>query len=282
MASTTTTATHRPAAVEYPYSDGKIMAEVPRHVDAIFYAMATLRNWFARHDRVQVGANMFLYYQEGDNTKRVTPDLFVAKGLKALPEQSYKLWEEGRPPTWILEVASPSTEDRDRGEKQALYASIGVKEYWRFHPTGSLKGAQRPKTRLEGGVLGGLGYELLESHRDGSIRSEVLGLDVRVDDRAGKHHLLRFRDPETGLDLLTFEELEDDRQSAEKNRRLAEEKRRSAEEKLLEESAARRAAEQAHRAEIRARRDAEAETARLRAYIARLEGGRGGGPGSDS
>ena len=181
-----------------------------------------------------------------------------------------------------MEVASPSTEDRDRGEKQALYASIGVKEYWRFHPTGSLKGAQRPKTRLERGVLGGLGYELLESHPDGSIRSEVLGLDVRVDDRAGKHHLLRFRDPKTGLDLLTFEELEDDRQSAEKNRRLAEEKRRSAEEKLLEESAARRAAEQAHRAEIRARRDAEAETARLRAYIARLEGGRGGGPGSDS
>lgn len=61
MASTTTAATRRPAFVEYPYSDGKIMAEVPRHVDAIFYAMATLRNWFARHHRVQVGANMFLY-----------------------------------------------------------------------------------------------------------------------------------------------------------------------------------------------------------------------------
>ncbi len=275
MASTTTAATLRPAAVEYPCSDGKIIAEVPRHVDAIFYAMATLRNWFARHDRMQVGANMFLYYQEGDNTKRVTPDLFVVKGLKALPEQSFKLWEAGRPPTWILEVASPSTEDRDRGEKQALYASIGVKEYWRFHPTGSLKGAQRPKTRLEGGVLGGQGYELLESHRDGSMRSEVLGLDVRGDDRAGKHHLLRFRDPETGRDLLTFEELEDDRRLAEKDRRLAEEK-------LLEESAARREAEQAHRTEFRARRDAEVEIARLKAYFARLEGGREGGPGSDS
>lgn len=39
----------RPAADEYPYSDGKIMAETPRHVDAIFYAMATLRTWFATH-----------------------------------------------------------------------------------------------------------------------------------------------------------------------------------------------------------------------------------------
>lgn len=29
-----------PAAVEYPHSDGKIMAESPKHVDAIVYALA--------------------------------------------------------------------------------------------------------------------------------------------------------------------------------------------------------------------------------------------------
>ena len=151
MASTKAPATAPPpAAVEYPFSDGKIMAELPQHVDAILYALATLRTWFARYDRVQVGANMFLYYQEGDNTKRVTPDLFVARGLEAMPERSYKLWEAGRPPTFVLEVASPGTEDRDRGAKQALYASIGVEEYWRFHPTGSLKGAKREGARLEG------------------------------------------------------------------------------------------------------------------------------------
>ena len=126
-------------AVEYPSSDGRMIAELPKHGDAILYALLTLRIWFARHHRVQVGANMFLYYQEGDNTKRVTPDLFVARGLESLPP-CYKLWEAGRPPSFVLEVASPSTEDRDRGEKQALYASIGVKEYWRFHPSGLLKG----------------------------------------------------------------------------------------------------------------------------------------------
>ena len=194
-----------PVAVEYPFSDGKIMAELPQHVDAILYALATLRIWFARHRRVQVGANMFLYYQEGDSTKRVTPDLFVARGLDSLPP-SYKLWEAGRPPSFVLEVASPSTEDRDRGEKQALYASIGVKEYWRFHPSGLLKGARQSATRLEGGTLQGLGYEPLATRPDGSVRSEVLGLDVRVDERPSRSHLLRFRDPRTGKDLLTFEE----------------------------------------------------------------------------
>lgn len=105
--------------------------------------------WFARHDQVQVAASMSLYYQEGDNTKRVTLDLFVARGLESLPP-SQKLWEAGRPPSFVLEVASPSTEDRDRGGKQALYASIGVKEFWRFHPSGSLKGARRAGTRLDG------------------------------------------------------------------------------------------------------------------------------------
>ena len=283
-----------PVAVEYPFSDGKIMAELPQHVDAILYALATLRVWFARHDRVQVGANMFLYYQEGDNTKRVTPDLFVAQGLESMPQPSYKLWEAGRPPGFVLEVASRSTEERDRGEKQALYASIGVKEYWRFHPTGSLKGARRAGTRLEGGTLRGLGYEPLATRPDGSVRSEVLGLEVRVDERPRRSHLLRFRDPKTGKDLLTFEESEHGRLEAERWRREAERhqfeaerKQHQAERKQHEEARRRHQAEQRQHEEERRRReaeqaqqDAEVEVARLRAEIARLESGQEGGSGS--
>lgn len=236
----------------YPYSDGKIMAETRLHVDAILYALATLRNWFASHVRVQVGANMFVYYQEGDPTKRLTPDLFVVRGLEALPDRSYKVWEAGRPPTFVLEVASPGTEARDRGEKQALYAAMGVAEYWRFDPMGFLKGADGPKVRLVGGVLQGLGYEPLRSARDGSIRSAVLGLDLHTDERPETQHLLRFRDPETGQDLLTFSELQE----------------------------AQIETERALREETAARRDAEAENIRLRAQIAKLAKGEGGGPGS--
>ena len=283
MASTNAPATAPPpAAVEYPFSDGKMIAELPKHGDAILYALATLRNWFARHDRVQVGASIFLYYQEGDNTKRVTLDLFVARGLEAMPERSYKLWEAGRPPTFVLEVASPGTEDRDRGAKQALYASIGVEEYWRFHPTGSLKGAKRQGARLEGGALRGLGYKPLRTRPDGSIRSEVLGLDVRVDERPGSSHLLRFRDPKTGQDLLTFEESERGREAAERGRQAAERERHKAERGRQEADRARRDAERAHRAETSARLDAEAEVARLRAQLASLESGQAGGTDGES
>ena len=159
-------------AVEYPSSDGRMIAELPKHGDAILYALATLRIWFARHDRVQVGASMFLYYQEGDNSKRVTLDLFVARGLDSLPP-CYKLWEAGWPPSFVLEVAAPSTEERDLGEKQALYASIGAEEYWRFHPAGSLEGARRAGTRLEGGNAAGIGIRAnsSEAGRIGPQRS---------------------------------------------------------------------------------------------------------------
>ena len=253
-------------AVEYPYSDGKVMAETPKHVDAIIYALATLRNWFAGHARVQVGANMFVYYQEGDPGKRLTPDLFVVRGLEALPEPSYKIWEAGRPPTFVLDVASPSTAGRDRGEKQALYAAMGVAEYWRFEPVGELRGASRPGARIEAGTLQGLGYKPMESGPDGSIRSQVLGLEVRADERPGQNHLLRFRDPKTGRYLLTFEESEAGRLDAERGRREAERGRHEAEERL-------RQAERAYREVM----------GRLRARIVALETGQDGeGPNGES
>ena len=261
------------SAVEYPHSDGKIMAASPKHVDTIVYTLATLRNWFAGYSRVQVGANMLLYYQEGDSTKQLAPDLFVVRGLDALPEPSYRLWEAGRPPTFVLEVASQSTEGWDGGEKQALYASMGVAEYWRFHPTGLLKKAKQEGARLEGGILQGLGYEPLPSHPDGSIHSEVLGLGVRVDDRARRTHLLRFRDPKTGNDLLTFEESESGRLLAEERLRAEIAARHQSDRARYAAERDLREAEQARRAEVAARRDTEEENARLRAQIARLERG---------
>ena len=262
---------HAPAPVEYPYSDGKAMAESPRHVDAIVNALATLRNRFATSPYVQVGANMNLFYEEGDAEKKLVPDLFVVRGLAALPEPSYKVWETGRPPGFVLEVASPASESRDRGEKQALYASMGVTEYWRFNPVGPLVGASSPDQRLEGGTLAELAYEPLAHLRDGSMASEVLGLEVRVDDRPGMAHLLRFRDPRTGEDLLTYHESEEGRTETERQLRAEAAARRGAEQALSAEVAARRGAEQALSAEVAARRNAESEIARLKSRIAKLE-----------
>ena len=145
---------------------------------------------------------------------------------------------------------------------------MGVAEYWRFDPIGFLKDSRGQRVRLTGGVLQGLGYEALETEPDGSIYSKVLELDVRVDERPSKGHLLRFRNSKTGEDLLTFQESEDGR--------------RAAEVKLRRESAARQEAERAQRDAIAARRDAEAEIARLKAHVADLKGGKRGSADSES
>ena len=42
----------------------------------------------------------------------------------------------GKPPDWVLEVASESTSRVDVNRKPGIYAQIGVPEYWRFDPTG--------------------------------------------------------------------------------------------------------------------------------------------------
>ena len=141
--------------------------------------------------------------------------------------------------------------------------------------------------RLAGGVLRGLGYVPLESASDGSIRSEVLGLDIRADERPETRHLLRFRDPETGQDLLTFGELQEAHIKAENRLRAEAGSRREAERARREAERARRMAEQtqheaerAQREATAARRDTEVENTRLRAQVARLERGQGDGPGS--
>ena len=130
-------------------------------------------------------------------------------------------------------------------------------------------------TRLEGGTLSGLEYEPLATSTDGSVRNEVLGLHVRVDERPSRSHLLCFRDPKTGRDVLTFEESEHGRLEAERWRHQAEHRQYETERMPHEEERRRLKAE-------RAQQDAEVELVRLRAEIARLEGGQEGGTGGKS
>ena len=46
------------------------------------------------------------------------------------------IWEVGKPPDFVLEVASESTASNDTGDKRDLYARMGVAEYWRFDASG--------------------------------------------------------------------------------------------------------------------------------------------------
>ena len=79
------------------------------------------------------------------------PDLLVAFDVDpAAYEDSngYIIDEQGKPPDFVLEIASRHTGHVDVGEKRVAYESLGILEYWRFDETGQHHGARLAGDRL--------------------------------------------------------------------------------------------------------------------------------------
>lgn len=121
--------------VVYPESDGKPMAETEYHRDIMIDFIQMLKHYFRDVNDVHVSGNLLMYYEEGNPRKSVSPDVFVAFGVSKKKRRTYKIWEEGHAPNFVLEVASPSTYRHDLTRKKDLYASIlGVREYYIYDP----------------------------------------------------------------------------------------------------------------------------------------------------
>src|SRR5689334_13839365 len=95
--------------IYYPESDGQPMAESEIHVEEMVYLLDALKARFRSRPDVYIAGNMFLYYAEGFPKKCVAPDVFVVKGVQKRYRGSYKLWEEGEAPVFVIEVTSEST-----------------------------------------------------------------------------------------------------------------------------------------------------------------------------
>ena len=163
--------------------------------------------------------------------------MFVAFGVPKHRRMTYKLWEEGPVPAFVMEVASRGTWREDEGRKAELYERLGVHEYWQYDPTGDYLGLHLKGRRLVDGA-----YEpqpVVES-LDGTLllRSETLGLDLRV-----KGEEMCFHDPATGRDLPRLFEEHAARRAAESRVEAAESRAEAAESRAEREAAARRAAE---------------------------------------
>ena len=189
------------AVIEYPESDGKPMAENDPQLHAIHYAFGTLLLRYAARDDVYVSADLLIYYEEGNPRVSVVPDVFVVFGVEDRKRGNYKVWEEGKGPDFVLEVASPNTWREDVERKPGVYAGLGVREYFLFDPTGD-----HLVPRLQGYRLVGGEYERVSAvesiDRTLAMSSEVLGLELRA--RAGGE--MRFHDPATGEALLSHGE----------------------------------------------------------------------------
>lgn len=230
------------APVVYPESDGEPLGETGFHVDAILHLREVLLHFFRRDDKVYVGTDMFLYYEEGNPAARRAPDIFVVKGVGSHQRRTYKMWEEKVAPCTVIDVSSRQTWLEDRGDKRALYETLGVAEYFLFDPLGEYL-----DPRLQGYELAGGSYRPTDPSQDGTLSSRELGLILGPEGA-----LLRLVDLATGEVLPSFLE------------------------------AAERAEAEAERAEAQAERarTAEAEVARLREELekARRASGDRGGP----
>ena len=198
-------------SIEYPSSDGEPMAENKWQFVAMTDTTSALENRFIHRPDVFVGSDMLMYYRMNDNATRVAPDVFVVFGAAGKHyRDSWIVWREGRAPDFVMEVASPSTWQRDAAEKRDIYAGMGVTEYWRFDPTGDFF-----TPPLVGEMLADGQYRQLplETGGDGMLwgRSAVLGLDICVLPELG----LRLYDPAEGEWLLTPRESEEARLAAE-------------------------------------------------------------------
>ena len=223
-----------PDGVEYP--EGRWIAQSVWHGDAVRQATDALVSHFSERKDVLVAMELVVYYQRGNNKARLQPDLQVVFGVgRGGDRSSFRVWEEGKAPDFVLEVASPSTAENDARHKATEYAGIGVREYWRLDPRGSLMG--RP---LEGYSASGGRYGPVEAEeREGRgvwLRSKVLRLDLRSLRQDGATVVV-FRDPDTGKEF-TGELTE-----AERRLRIAEKRARAAEKRAQAEAGLRRAAE---------------------------------------
>ena len=216
-----------------------------------------LRQRYEDRPDVFISGGVFVSYDVTDGNRRVRPDLFLAfdvdnVGIRYnLP--NFWIWEIGKAPDFVMEVASPSTAANDLGWKRELYQQLGIQEYWRFDPTGGeLYGKAIAGERL---VAGRYEEYELQHGDDGSVRghSELLGVVFHWDGE----ELFDVLDPATALTI-------DKRTAAEARADAAETRAIVAEAELNLEQTARSQAE--NRADA-----AEAKLARLRAQLRQQE-----------
>ncbi len=157
------------------------------------------------------------------------PDLLIAFNVS--PEDyrasnGYIISEQGKPPDFVMEIASASTADADTGVKREYYAALGIPEYWRFDETG-----EHHHARMAGDILEGDAYRPapIEEVAPGVLQgySPVLNLIIRWD-----HGRLVWVDPATERPILTYEDQESRADEAEVRADQAEARARRLEEEL--------------------------------------------------
>lgn len=158
-----------------------------------------LREYLGNRETTLVTGEQFLSLAVTRDMRGVRyPDFLVAFDVDPAAyraRNAYVVSDHGKPPDFVMEVASPSTARIDVVDKRVDYASWGIPEYWRFDETGEHHGA-----RLAGDRLVGSEYEPIEIEEvsESELRGYSAVLNVYLRWKEGE---LSFCDPVTGIPL---------------------------------------------------------------------------------
>ena len=169
------------------------------------------------------------------------PDLIVAFGVDPSAyyrSNAYIISEQGKPPDFVLEIASPGTAAEDADSKPADYAALGIPEYWRFNEKPTSRNPALAADRLVEGRYEPITIDILS---DGRHRGYSAALNLILEWQGGR---LNWIDPRTEEHIPTFHQ--------ERQGRLQERERRLQAEARAEEEIRGRLRDQARIRELEA------------------------------
>ncbi len=163
-----------------------------------------LKHHFGDPDTTLVtGEHYIVPVQTSDIAGARYPDLLIAFGVDPAAyrgSNAYVISEQGKPPDFVLEIASRATGREDTTAKRDAYAALGIPEYWRFDETGAYHGARLAGDRLVDGAYVPIELEELS---DGSVQGYSVVLDLNIRWENGK---LGWYDPATGRPIVTLDD----------------------------------------------------------------------------
>ena len=196
LASPTQTSPTRPRLTTLP--DPPKPWDMATQLSTIARVNVILQDRYVDRPDVLVSGEGYLCWDTAELPHAPRPDCLVAfdtpfPASEIIDSNGYTINEVGKPPDFVLEVASQSTGRYDATGKRERYAWYQVGEYWRFDRTGGrFTGAALAGDRL---IAPGVYAEIpTETMSDGVIRgySPILDLELRWVD-----HQLYFWDPAT-------------------------------------------------------------------------------------
>ena len=162
----------------YPDTDGKPMAASDLHLEILIWLLQTLKAHFAERPDVYVSGDILTYYTEGNPRAVVAPDVLISFGIGQKLRHTYKVWEEGKVPDFVMEFSSKTTYQNDLTDKMNLYAALGISNYFLYDAEALYLPAPLMGFQLVEGV-----YVPVLPSADGKLHSDVLGLDFHIRER---------------------------------------------------------------------------------------------------